>query len=195
MVVALTFERHFAICSPHAYRIRLRTTERWKHLFWYIAPVILLAIICNIPLMINLLKVTNQESHTHEQSRRRFTFYWFHFQTDLIKNALYVRVNLYLRGLHPLATTGLIPFLLLVILNIKVVRGIRVLTRKQIRRYPTETTAGSVTTEELVKTNYQASKYHSYYSKKAVFRFHWKFTIFQFLPKIRDTLKKLGPLI
>ena len=59
MVVALTFERHFAICSPHAYRIRLRTTERWKHLFWYIAPVILLAIICNIPLMINLLKVTN----------------------------------------------------------------------------------------------------------------------------------------
>ena len=59
MIVALTFERHFAICSPHAYRIRLRTTKRWKHLFWYVVPVITLAAICNIPLIVNLLKVLN----------------------------------------------------------------------------------------------------------------------------------------
>ena len=28
MIVALTFERHFAICNPHKYRIHLRTVPR-----------------------------------------------------------------------------------------------------------------------------------------------------------------------
>ncbi len=28
MIVSLTFERHFAICNPHKYRIHLRTTPR-----------------------------------------------------------------------------------------------------------------------------------------------------------------------
>ena len=54
MVVALSFERHFAICSPHAYRIHLRTTDRWKHLTMYILPVTLLALIVNIPMFVNL---------------------------------------------------------------------------------------------------------------------------------------------
>jgi len=142
MIVALTFERHFAICSPHAYRIRLRTTKRWKHLFWYVVPVITLAAICNIPLIVNLLK------------------------TDLKKNALYVKINLYLRGLHPLATTGLIPLLLLVILNIKVVRGINILTRKRTRKKYPEVDATSLTTEDLVKLNQGSTKKNIRHAKE-----------------------------
>ena len=70
----------------------------------------------------------------------------------MIKSAVYVRINLYLRALHPLATTGLLPFLLLVILNLKVVRGIKVLTRKSTRRCPI-TEATSLTTEDMIKMN------------------------------------------
>ena len=54
MIVALSYERHFAICSPHAYRIHLRTVPRWKHLINYIIPVILVAVVFNIPMFINL---------------------------------------------------------------------------------------------------------------------------------------------
>ena len=79
--------------------------------------------------------------------------FFLKFQTDLKKNAFYVKINLYLRGLHPLATTGLIPLLLLVILNIKVVRGINILTRKRTRKKYPEVDATSLTTEDLVKLN------------------------------------------
>lgn len=54
MMVALTLERHFAICSPHAYRIHIRTTPRWKHLAMYIVPVTALAIFFNVPMFLNL---------------------------------------------------------------------------------------------------------------------------------------------
>lgn len=54
MIVALTFERHFAICNPHKYRIHLRTTPRWKHLAMYIAPVTIFSLFFNIPMFINL---------------------------------------------------------------------------------------------------------------------------------------------
>ena len=73
MIVALTFERHFAICNPHKYRIHLRTTARWKHLCAYIAPVTAMSLFFNVPMFINL--------------QRRW-----------MENALYVKINLYLRA-------------------------------------------------------------------------------------------------
>ena len=54
MLVALTWERHFAICSPHQYRIHVRTTPRWRHLCRYYIPVMLCSIIFNIPTFINI---------------------------------------------------------------------------------------------------------------------------------------------
>ena len=57
MMVALTLERHFAICSPHAYRIHIRTTARYKHLAMYIIPVTILAIFFNIPMLLNVVAV------------------------------------------------------------------------------------------------------------------------------------------
>merc|ERR1711962_1540082 len=78
MLVALTWERHFAICSPHQYRIHVRTTPRWRHLCRYYIPVMLCSILFNIPTFINI-----------ERS-------W------LENNPLYRKINLYYRIFHPL---------------------------------------------------------------------------------------------
>ena len=42
-----------------------------------------------------------------------------------MKNTTYLEVNLYLRMLHPLTTTGLAPILILIILNIRITLGIK----------------------------------------------------------------------
>ena len=47
------------------------------------------------------------------------------FQESWKTNTDYVKVNLYLRMLHPLTTTGLVPMLLLLILNIRITTGIK----------------------------------------------------------------------
>ncbi|XP_059087359.1 FMRFamide receptor-like isoform X2 [Tigriopus californicus] len=109
MIVALTFERHFAICNPHKYRIHLRTTPRWKHLAMYIAPVTIFSLFFNIPMFINL-------------QRRWMT------------NALYVKINLYLRAIHPLTTTGLAPVAILIVLNVRICRGIQILHQRRTSR-------------------------------------------------------------
>jgi hypothetical protein len=69
MVVALSFERHFAICSPHAYRIHLRTTDRWKHLTMYIVPVIGLSLFLNIPMFVNLQVKLLKKVHRSDACR------------------------------------------------------------------------------------------------------------------------------
>ena len=68
MIVALSHERYFAICSPHVYRIHMRSVSRWKHLAKYIGPVILVSVICNIPMLINIIN------------------------KDILKNPFYVKV-------------------------------------------------------------------------------------------------------
>ena len=57
--------------SPHAYRIHLRITPRWKHLTMYILPVTLMAIFVNIPLFVNLLQVRNFPSNSTISERER----------------------------------------------------------------------------------------------------------------------------
>ena len=41
-----------------------------------------------------------------------------------MEDVTYLKINLYLRILHPVTTTGLAPVLLLLILNVKITRGI-----------------------------------------------------------------------
>jgi len=119
LIVALTCERHFAIRSPHRYRIHIRTTPWWKHLSYYVVPVTVLSLIFNIPMFINL-------------------------QRSWMKNTTYLEVNLYLRMLHPLTTTGLAPILILIILNIRITLGIKNMQSKAkaLRARPTQSTVG-----------------------------------------------------
>ena len=73
LIVSLSLERRFAICSPHAYRIQMKTVPRWKHLAKYIVPVVITSLVLNIPLFLNLKK-------------------------EIRNNHLYVKTNLYLRA-------------------------------------------------------------------------------------------------
>ena len=54
MMVAITMERHFAICSPHQYRIHLILTPKWKHLVRYVGPAIMASFLFNIPAFFNM---------------------------------------------------------------------------------------------------------------------------------------------
>jgi hypothetical protein len=67
MLVTLTYERHFAICSPNRYRIHILTTSRWKHLALYVVPVTILSFLFNIPTFLNL------DVSTKDMQRCRFT--------------------------------------------------------------------------------------------------------------------------
>ena len=53
MVVALSYERQFAICWPHTYRINLKIVPRWRHLMKFIGPVILCSLVFNLPIFLN----------------------------------------------------------------------------------------------------------------------------------------------
>lgn len=110
MLVALTWERHFAICSPHQYRIHIRTTSKWRHLTRYFVPVTFFSFFFNIPAFFNM-----------DKSR--------------LDNPLYAKFNLFYRLLHPLTTTGLAPFIILIVLNIRICIGMKRLKQSQKRRW------------------------------------------------------------
>ena len=85
MMVALTLERHFAICSPHAYRIHIRTTARYKHLAMYIVPVTILAIFFNIPMLLNVVAVRwNTNSFYLTNWQLLYQNYNYFLQKDIV---------------------------------------------------------------------------------------------------------------
>ena len=102
------------------YRIHILTTPWWKHLSYYVVPVSILSLIFNIPMFINL-QVCNYILY---RSNLIFDPHIFP-QRSWMKNTTYLEVNLYLRMLHPLTTTGLAPILILMILNVRITLGIR----------------------------------------------------------------------
>jgi len=111
MIVALTCERHFAIDSPHQYRVHLRITKWWKHIAYYVVPVTFCSFFFNVPLFINL-------------------------QQSWMEDVTYLKINLYLRMLHPLTTTGVIPILILVVLNMRITKGIKELQARSAMLKP-----------------------------------------------------------
>ena len=59
MVVALSYERQFAICWPHTYRINLKIVPRWRHLMKFIGPVIICSLVFNLPIFLNTQVINN----------------------------------------------------------------------------------------------------------------------------------------
>jgi hypothetical protein len=69
------------------------------------------------------------------------------------------KVSFYFLKVHPLATTGLVPMVLLVFLNIRICSGIRVLSRQQPRRALTLASAASITVNSQVGSGGGGSNY------------------------------------
>lgn len=112
MTLAVTVERYIAVCRPHQYRNISQTMSNTKRLLVYIVPVTVLSFALNIP---KFMEVTlTQNNGTNEvdpsQTRRDPTFI-FWYTLSLIW--------------HPTLTTGVLPFIGLVYMNMKIFIGIR----------------------------------------------------------------------
>jgi len=112
MTLAVTVERYIAVCRPHQYRTISQTMSNTKRLLVYIVPVTVLSFALNIP---KFMEVTlTQNNGTNEvdpsQTRRDPTFI-FWYTLSLIW--------------HPTLTTGVLPFIGLVYMNMQIFIGIR----------------------------------------------------------------------
>ncbi|XP_023333939.1 FMRFamide receptor, partial [Eurytemora carolleeae] len=95
LTVAVTLERYQSISDPLNYEARVVSRGRTNLVLIYLIPSILLSIVFNIP---RLLSVSS-------------------LGTSLHTNQQLVRIYIFYQAVHPLSTTGLIPFLFLSILN------------------------------------------------------------------------------
>ena len=61
LTAILNIERHQAVCVPHSYQARMITTGRKTLLTCYVLPTIMLACLLNIPRLVYLLSVCEQQ--------------------------------------------------------------------------------------------------------------------------------------
>ncbi|XP_023335619.1 FMRFamide receptor isoform X2 [Eurytemora carolleeae] len=103
MTISITTERFAAVCSPHTYQSRLATRGQCKIILSYILPVVLFSIVLNLP---RLLVMTPLGGMARDSS-------------------LLLKLGIYSQVLHPLATTCLLPLIILSVLNYKIIYVIR----------------------------------------------------------------------
>jgi hypothetical protein len=93
------------VCSPYAYRTRVVERGHWWILSSYIMPVMLTATMLNLPKLLHLIKA------------------------DFVKNmfkhhqATYIKLGIIFQVVHPLATTSLVPIIVLCLLNYQMFLG------------------------------------------------------------------------
>jgi len=115
IIVSCTIERHQAVCYPHTYKMRLIKMGENSLVSYYTLPTVFLSILLNVPRFI---------SYTP-------------FGLILQSHPIYLRFLLTFQCFHPIATTGILPFLILSILNFKIHRrvcsyGFSVVHKKEV---------------------------------------------------------------
>ena len=74
MTIAITVERYYVVSSPYTYQTRLLKKGFWWILFSYVLPVIVTAILLNIPKMLQLGKVLSMTTTSKSVSRQEKSF-------------------------------------------------------------------------------------------------------------------------
>ena len=98
------------------------------------------------------------------------------FQKSWLKNNhLYRKVNLYYRIFHPLTTTGLAPFLFLIVLNVRICIGLKRLRQSQERRNAQNNLSGKVYIfwegHKILRNLRLTFDYSKYIQSKVMWRF------------------------
>ena len=101
LTIAITLERYYAVSSPYTYQIRLNKKGFWAILTYHIIPVILIAVIVNIPKLLQVFNILSLLPLTYERT--------------IIKAGILYQV------FHPLSTNCIIPIGVLCVLNSKIV--------------------------------------------------------------------------
>ena len=102
LIMAITVERYFGVCSAFTYQARVAEKGPILILCSYIIPAILGAVLLNIPKILSI-----------------GDFFHIDSMSPAIKNT-YIKVAITYQVIHPLTTTCIIPILVLSILNTKI---------------------------------------------------------------------------
>ena len=102
LTITITTERYCAVSSPYTYKIKLTRRGYWRSISYYIVPVIMAAVILNIPKILQISKLLTPLFRDHKK----------HF----------IRAGIIYQIFHPLLTTCMIPIIFLCILNYNVIK-------------------------------------------------------------------------
>ena len=102
MTITIAIERYCAVSSPFTYKIKLTKRGYWWSISYYVIPVIISAIILNIPRILQIGKLLPAMFRDHKKT--------------------YIMAGIIYQIFHPLLTTCVIPIIVLCILNHKIIK-------------------------------------------------------------------------
>ncbi|XP_023322269.1 FMRFamide receptor [Eurytemora carolleeae] len=112
MTLAVTIERYIAVCRPHQYRTISQTMTNTRRILVYIIPVTALSFALNIPkfMEVTITETNGTNAVDPSQTRKDPTFiFWYTLSL----------------AWHPTLTTGILPFIALLYMNMHIFIGIR----------------------------------------------------------------------
>ena len=122
LVVSITVERYQAVVHPHQYHARPRHSQGCI-LTSYLTPVIIAAIILNLPKILHISGLL----------------------TTMVSDAkMIMRVGIIYQVFHPTTTTCIIPLIIIIIINIKIVQRSQRMTTSSTNRHQFDLTMAKI---------------------------------------------------
>ena len=122
LVVSITVERYQAVVHPHQYHARPRHSQCCI-LSSYLTPVIIAAIILNLPKILNISGV---------------------LKTLVSDTNTVMRVGIMYQIFHPTSTTCIIPLIIIIVINIKIVQRSQRMTTSSTNRHQYDLTMAKI---------------------------------------------------